>query len=80
MESKEEILESIAEKAHESLIDVGRRAEQTDLMRLNTAQNPALNDENKALRAMQKIDPYAHLRDKTQMRKVNGRWSLMQTD
>jgi hypothetical protein len=80
MESKEEILESIAEKAHESLIDVGRRAEQMDLMRLNTAQNPAPNNENKALRAMQKIDPYAHLRDKTQMRKVNGRWSLMQTN
>lgn len=76
--NKDEILEAIAEKAHDTLIEVGRKAEESPFagMMPNTAQNPTPNKENRALRAMQKIDPYAHLREKTQMRKVGRRWML----
>jgi hypothetical protein len=78
---KQKKMELLDQKAHSDLFEHGHFHEQmVETIRgnqlMHNPQNPFPNENNAALRAMQKIDPYAHLRDKTQMRKVNGRWQL----
>lgn len=71
MWTKEDKLEAISEKAHEDLLEIGRQAEQMVNMHVlpNTAENPSSNPENAAVNAILRKDPYAHLREKTEMRR-----------
>lgn len=67
MHSKEEIEELLAEKCHEDLIQIGKRAEMMANMGLGMGSTP--NPENAARKAILNKDPYAHLREKTQMKR-----------
>jgi len=75
---KQEIREMAAKKSHNDLIEHGSQVEKFNEFRLDTAQNPVSNSENAALNAMQKIDPFCHLREKTQMKRSSDGWQLVE--
>jgi len=69
MKYSEEFVDRLHQKAHDDLFEVGRQAEQIAWMTPDSAQNPTSNEENAAVNAMLRKDPYAADREKTQMRR-----------
>jgi len=70
----QEKMEAIDQKAHSDLFEHGHMHEQMvntarETQLIHNPQNPLPNEKNAALNAMEKIDPYAHLREKTQMQR-----------
>lgn len=71
MKYSEEFVDRLHQKAHDDLFAIGRKAEQMLRMMTipNTAQNPTSNEENAAVNAMLKKDPFAADREKTVMKR-----------
>jgi len=66
MKYSEEFTEELSEKCHEDLLEIGRRAETMSRLSPNTEFG---NQENVAINAILRKDPYAADREKTEMRR-----------
>ncbi len=76
---KQELREQLAEKCSDDLMEHGNRMKEFAGM-MHTKKigmHPAYaNAENAAVRGIHAVDPYAHLREKSQMERTPEGWEL----